>query len=208
MDKMTRKEKEKLYRRNAILEAAETVFARSGYEYASLNEVGKLAEFSRQTLYQYFEDKADLYLSVLLKLFKEMGETFNKANYEGKNGYDMIKQFFIDYYNYYKINPNIFKLFYDIGKVRKLTENPKLKIFFDLDSATNTRLLEAFKLGIKDGSINTNVDPELSVYKIKFMFTGIFNQLAMTGESFTNSIGYSMDEFTHSVIDTIMATLK
>lgn len=205
---MTRKEKEKLLRRDAILNAAEIVFAKSGYEYASLNEIGKLAEFSRQTLYQYFEDKADLFLSVLLKLYKEMGETFESNNYKDKNGYDLIYQFLIDYYNYSKRNANIFKFFYEIGKLRKMTNNTKLETFMQLDTKTNAMLMDAVKLGIKDGSINKSVDPQLSVNKIKFMFTAFFNQLAMTGETFTDSIGYSTDEFALSVIDTIMTTLK
>lgn len=208
MEKMTRKEKERLMRKTAILNAAEIVFAKSGYEHASLNEIGKLAEFSRQTLYQYFEDKADLFLTVLLKLYKEMGESFNKKSYEGKNGYAIIKQFLNDYYIYYKNNPNIFKLFYDIGKVRKLTDNPKITTFINMDSASNKGLIDAVILGIKDGSINEDIDPELSVYKIKFMFTAFFNQLAMTGDSYTQNIGYSIDDFALSVIDTIMMTLK
>ncbi len=52
-------------RRAAILSAAASEFAASGFEGASYNRIIELAETSKGSMYYYFEDKADLYATVV-----------------------------------------------------------------------------------------------------------------------------------------------
>ena len=52
-------------RKEAILRAAAHEFAEKGYERASLNRMIKEAGLSKGTFYYYFEDKADLFVTVL-----------------------------------------------------------------------------------------------------------------------------------------------
>jgi AcrR family transcriptional regulator len=52
-------------RRANILTAAQNEFITNGYESASLNTIIAKAGISKGSLYYYFEDKSDLYLSVL-----------------------------------------------------------------------------------------------------------------------------------------------
>jgi AcrR family transcriptional regulator len=65
-------------RRKKILEAAQEDFIRSGYEGASLNTIAREAGISKGSLYYYFEDKVDLYLTVLQKnvddILEELGD--------------------------------------------------------------------------------------------------------------------------------------
>ena len=59
-------------RRQAILEAAESVFARSGYDRATMAEIAGRAGYSAANLYNLFESKEALFRA----LFDERGETF------------------------------------------------------------------------------------------------------------------------------------
>jgi len=63
--KVSRKDREKRFRRHEILAAAKTVFAEKGYDGAILEEIAERAEFSKATLYTYFKDKQDLFYAVL-----------------------------------------------------------------------------------------------------------------------------------------------
>jgi AcrR family transcriptional regulator len=58
-----REAKEELYRR-LILEAAQHVFARKGYDDAKVGEVAEASGVSLQTLYSVFPGKADIYRAV------------------------------------------------------------------------------------------------------------------------------------------------
>jgi TetR/AcrR family transcriptional repressor of mexJK operon len=52
-------------KREAILEAARTVFLRKGYGGASMDEVAALAAVSKQTVYKQFADKRSLFTAIV-----------------------------------------------------------------------------------------------------------------------------------------------
>jgi len=60
---LSRKERDKLRNKEAILDAAVHLFARKGFAETKLEDVANLAEFGKGTLYNYFENKDDLLLS-------------------------------------------------------------------------------------------------------------------------------------------------
>ncbi len=62
-----------------ILKAAESVFCEHGYHEASLTEIAGLSGFAVGTLYLHFEDKADLYGSLLVEKMKTMVANFEEA---------------------------------------------------------------------------------------------------------------------------------
>jgi TetR/AcrR family transcriptional repressor of mexJK operon len=52
-------------KRRSILEAAQTVFLRKGYDGATMDEVAALAAVSKQTVYKHFADKKRLFTAVI-----------------------------------------------------------------------------------------------------------------------------------------------
>ena len=62
-----RKERERLQRQNDIIDAAEKVFMTKGFENATMEDVAEEAEFSKGTLYTYFQSKNELCLSIVLR---------------------------------------------------------------------------------------------------------------------------------------------
>ncbi len=65
LEKMPRKEREKLARRSEILAAARKIFAEKGLHESTLDEIAIRAELAKGTIYGYFENKDDLFFSVL-----------------------------------------------------------------------------------------------------------------------------------------------
>lgn len=68
-------------KRTAILDAARLEFTGRGYEGSSLNAIIKAAGMSKGSFYYYFEDKLDLYITVVAyeteRLFAEIGGFFS-----------------------------------------------------------------------------------------------------------------------------------
>ncbi len=63
---LSRRERERVSRRAAMLEAAREVFAEKGYEAARLDEIADRSEFGKGTLYNYFEGgKAELLFAIV-----------------------------------------------------------------------------------------------------------------------------------------------
>jgi TetR/AcrR family transcriptional regulator len=65
--------------REAILDAAEEIFGERGFEGASLNDIATLAGLSRGTPSYFFGSKAQLYESVLERVFREREEATRQA---------------------------------------------------------------------------------------------------------------------------------
>jgi TetR/AcrR family transcriptional regulator len=53
--------------RTQLLDAAEEVFGQKGFHATTLKEIAELAEFSVGSVYSFFDNKDDLYLSVFLR---------------------------------------------------------------------------------------------------------------------------------------------
>ena len=65
MPTLSRRERERLNRRNEILQAAWQVFSSKDYDSATVDDVAATAELSKGTVYLYFQNKADLFHSTI-----------------------------------------------------------------------------------------------------------------------------------------------
>ncbi len=61
-------------KRAAILEAATTLFLRTGYRGTSMDEIAALAAVSKQTVYKHFADKERLFSAIVTGTVKEVSD--------------------------------------------------------------------------------------------------------------------------------------
>jgi AcrR family transcriptional regulator len=62
---LSRKEKERLFRRAAIMDAAVGIFAKKGYRDTTLDEIAITSEFGKGTIYNYFKSKEEIYSAII-----------------------------------------------------------------------------------------------------------------------------------------------
>lgn len=66
------RERQKAKRNSALLEAASALFKQSGYEAARIEAIAEVAEVSVGTFYNYYENKADLLLAIVVMEVEEV----------------------------------------------------------------------------------------------------------------------------------------
>jgi AcrR family transcriptional regulator len=81
--------KTKDVRREEILDAAQIVFAESGYQGASTDEIARNAGISQPYVFRLFGTKKDLFIAVTSRCFRQTLEIFQRAA-EGKRGEDAL----------------------------------------------------------------------------------------------------------------------
>ena len=64
---LPRREREKLRQRQEIFATALDLFSRKGYHNVSMHEIAEKAEFAIGTLYKFFQNKEDLYKTLVLE---------------------------------------------------------------------------------------------------------------------------------------------
>jgi TetR/AcrR family transcriptional regulator, fatty acid metabolism regulator protein len=74
-----RRSRERAQRSSEILAAARRVFVERGYARATMDDVARAAEFSKPTLYQYFENKDALFFSLTKPVVIELGAALDDA---------------------------------------------------------------------------------------------------------------------------------
>lgn len=210
MGDMTRRCREKLLRENEIVAAAEKVFLGKGFETASMDEIAKAAQFTKRTLYQYFENKEDLYFAVVLKGFKRLFAYLAEAADETQCGYIRIEQTCRGYYRFFKDNPDTFRTFSYWGHVKKKAD-AESKRKYELAEFNNLMfksVAEVIDKGKADGSIKPELDSDKAAFSLVFMLTGFMNQLSATGESFTKHFSLDIEDFSLYSINLLLGTLK
>lgn len=83
-------------KRHAILEAAKAVFLERGYDAASMAEVSARAGGSKQTLYNYFASKEDLFAAVLLERGAVLTDPLYAAFDDSDDLAEALRQFGLD----------------------------------------------------------------------------------------------------------------
>lgn len=98
-------------RRQRILAAAEEVFSSHGYHDASLTEIAGRAGYAVGTLYLYFEDKADLYGSLLIDKMIQMVTLFEKALTAEENAPSCLRTAVHSQFAFHDANRTFFEIF-------------------------------------------------------------------------------------------------
>jgi len=79
IEPQSRRVRERAQRARDILAAAREVFLERGYTRATMDDVARAAEFSKPTLYQYFENKDALFFSLTKPVVIELGAALDDA---------------------------------------------------------------------------------------------------------------------------------
>ncbi len=86
-----RKVKEIEIKKNDIIDAAERVFFTKGYDAATMDDVAREAEFSKRTVYVYFNSKEQIYFEVMVRGYRLLIEML-ESRQEGGEPVDALEK--------------------------------------------------------------------------------------------------------------------
>lgn len=176
-----RKEKEKEIRRNDIIEAAEKVFFAKGYALATMDDVAREAEFSKRTVYVYFNSKEQIYFEIMVRGYKLLNGMLatELQNKEDDSALEKIRQmgrtllkFSNDYPDYFKsiMEYENNETDFDNGIPDKLRE----ECYAQGEIIVNY-LTDALQTGIEEGAIRNGIDVVNTAFILWSCVLGIFN---------------------------------
>lgn len=79
MDREDRKETIVKMHKDNIASAAESLFLSKGFEKTTMDDIAKEAQYSKRTVYIYFESKDELYCHVVLKSLEQLKDNLRSA---------------------------------------------------------------------------------------------------------------------------------
>jgi len=106
-----RRDREEQARLQAILDAAESVFARKGYYETRMDDIALKAELAKGTLYYYFKSKDEIYVHLLETESKKVYEGI-KARLAGKTtAREILTEVMNFSVEYFEVNLSFLKIF-------------------------------------------------------------------------------------------------
>jgi len=107
---LTRKERERIARREEILSAARRIFSERGFAGATLDEIAVAAEFGKGTIYNYFSSKEELFVSVILSGMGRFRQFVEEAVAAKSSSTEKIEAFVDASFEFFEMHHHLFSI--------------------------------------------------------------------------------------------------
>ena len=193
-----RKKEEPTVHRQAIANAAHELFSSKGIENTSMNEIAKLAGYSKATLYVYFADKEQLVSYLVLRSMNTLYEIIS-AQMQNKDK-SIEERFFslcIALYNYQQQYPFYFALTQkEIRVVGDLCDfTGEEKECYEVGKKINAVIYEYLKEGKENKIFKQDLKDFSTVFALWAMISGIISITANKRNYIELSSQESIDTF-------------
>ena len=155
-----RKQREFDLRRTYIIDKAEKLFYKYGYESVTLNQLAEAVHYTKATLYTYLSCKDEIYLEVYCRGFAKRTEYLYQNMKHCETGFEEVKNFGQAYFTFYKENPEIlFHQQYLDFRPLEFDKLPQHLVdrFMQLNDKSSKLIIDALQKGIDDGSIKSDL---------------------------------------------------
>jgi len=156
---LPRREREKLRKRNEMLEAGLGLFSEKGYHNVSMHEVARKGEFSIGTVYKFFKNKEDLYQSLLMTKAEEFHRRLKEVLDKKAGPLTLLKNFVVAKGAFFSDNVAVVRLY--LAETRGASYNMRAGLEQDIRAMYEEvvdKLASVFEAGIQK-KVFRHLDP-------------------------------------------------
>ncbi|MBE2280525.1 MAG: TetR/AcrR family transcriptional regulator [Ignavibacteriaceae bacterium] len=151
---LTRKERERAFRRQEIMNAAKPLFASKGFNQTTLEEIAESAEFGKGTLYNYFENKEEIYFSVISEFVSRLSQIIDEAIDSSESFVEYIQKSIRDLFHFCIEDQSGYILFVrEYSKINTETIIKDTEVYAKEHGLNFERELNVFRQAAEDGII-------------------------------------------------------
>lgn len=173
--RQARRSQEKQARYDAILDAAEAVFAGQGYEKTAMEDIARKARLSRALLYVYFKDKSAIQRGIMFRAGDSLRRRFTAAGEQADSGRTRIAAMGQAYYRFSQEQPLYFEALTQAASARLEADPEEAQMMACKEEATMALMAGAIERGLEDGSIGQDrvKDPLQTAFYLRGALHGV-----------------------------------
>ena len=163
-----RREREREEKKQLFIDAAVDLIAHQGFENVTMDEIAQKAEYSKGTLYLYFEDKATLLSEIKKQAMKRISTMYSRVLRQDLSGLELIlsmSEGFIDFLDENSV--------YAQSLILPETLHQNDCEIRESNNALQNLLTHAIKIGMQDGSIPKSINARITTLKIGLFLYGL-----------------------------------
>ena len=158
---MSKKQALTEFHRGSILAAAERLFAEKGIEKTTMDDIARVAEYSKATLYVYFQSKEEIVNAILLSgmvLLKKKIHEALESNHEWLQAYDAVCRTIVRFYD---DNPTAYDAATGAIPLAQAGETVQKSVsdILRVSSEIDAELADFLVRGAEAGLVHTQVPP-------------------------------------------------
>ena len=155
--------------KQAILDAAEQILALHGYAGLSMRELSRQSGLAKSTLYHYFQDKSEIYISVLERDVIIVGERLTLASQIDDDVFARLRAVILAYFEMVDNQG-----FFTLNVLRRMSELEPAHlnaIYNQHKTLVIATIADIIREGIDHGQIRP-IDPEMTVISLFSLMNG------------------------------------
>jgi len=197
MNRQNKKERVAALHRANILLAAEKLFSDKGFAATTIDDISRLSEYSRRTIYAYFDSKENILYHIVLKGLLALEKGLAQA--VGSNG-GFLQQYRAicrAMQRYHMDSPHSFSAVESM-ETSTLDIDSMPKVVTDIITAgiaVNGILAEWIEEGRRDGVVRQDVKTMPTVYVLWSSISSLLNLARSKGSFIEAELGMTLDEF-------------
>lgn len=191
-------------KRDYIVDSSKKLFLAKSISEITIKDISSVSNIGEATIYRYFNNKENLAIAVSLSIQKEILSVPHTN--ENRKGIEQIEDFFNLFRNIFVNNRNYFKFIaeFDTIYLNTIKDNNYslgLDAFFDI-------FMNAYHLGLKDGSIKKIDDINLYYYTSTHSLLELCKKLASTNSSLKQDLEVSKVAEIEYLISLFISVIK
>ena len=197
MGQVSKKEAVAALHRTRIMAAAERLFSEKGYEQTTIEDISKASEYSRRTIYAYYDSKGDILHHIIEKSLQSLKADIENAVNDNTGFVEACRAVCSAMSRYRTECPHSLESLNRSGtaKIEPLAISDTVKSILRLGTEINDILEALIVRGQKNGEVKKDIVPVLTVYVLS---TSLDSLLALTetkGKFICAQNGMTEDEF-------------
>ena len=188
-----RKERLKEIHTTCVLEAAEKLFEKKGFDAVSMDEVAFNTGISKSTVYVYFKSKQIIWDSIVCKYMELLLEDAKKAADGDGSFEDRYYKLCFDIAEKFEAHPLFCKG--TLGKISVDMDQELYKKIYEIGEQTNEEIARFIRSGIEEGMVRKDIDIYPAVIMMWSSISGIISMANDKEEYLKLRFGMTKEEY-------------
>ena len=190
---LKRKERLKELHTICVLEAAEKLFEKKGFDAVSMDEVAFNTGISKSTVYVYFKSKQIIWDSIVCKYMELLLEDAKKAADGDGSFEDRYYKLCFDIAEKFEAHPLFCKG--TLGKISVDMNQELYKKIYEIGEQTNEEIARFIRSGIEEGMVRKDIDIYPAVIMMWSSISGIISMANDKEEYLKLRFGMTKEEY-------------
>ena len=192
---------------NFLVDMATDLFMARSINEVTIRDIAVAAQVGEATIYRYFGNKQNIVVHAAMKIQGVVSKDFFNLE-KGKNGIEKLKVFYESYYEIFIKHPEFYKFLNEFDAYVSIEDNSIINPYESAIDSYKSFYMDAYKLGLKDGSIKEQKDIEMFYFATTHSLLELAKKLAFKKAVLSQDMRIEKTSELRCLIDIILGSLS